>query len=142
MLGYYVVRSRFGCLLLTRKQDIPCGKTFSAEVLAWDACLPQQLLKRIFVQPHKPFSFYVGDNQREDSRRNFFYNFRDGQYLIAFKILGISAHPVFLVVVRSPLLAPPGCGAFLGRWYRAVLRFVCFVLCFSGDRQRRPICPY
>ena len=70
-----------------------------------------------------------------------FHNLRDGQYLVSFKVLRVPAHPVFFIICRSSLLALPGCGAFLGRLYRAVLASIS-ILCFGRDRQRRPICPY
>ena len=70
--------------------------------------------KTSLVSPTSLF-FKVGNDQREDSWGDFFCDFRDGQYFIAFEIFGKSAHPVFLVFFRSSLLAFPGCGAFLGR---------------------------
>ena len=57
---------RSGRLLLCRKEDIPRRKTFTAKALAWDSCPPQQLLKDFFRQPHQPFCFEVGNDQRED----------------------------------------------------------------------------
>ena len=138
MLRYYVRFCRFGSLFFCGKEDIPCRKTFTAKVLTWDACLPQRLLKDFFSQPHQPFCFKVGNDQREDSWGNFIRDFWDGQYFIAFEVLGKSAHPVFLVFFRSSLLAFPGCGAFLGRLNRAVLGNFGF-LYIVGDRQRRPI---
>ena len=82
---------------------------------------------------------FRSETTREDSWCYFFNDLRDGQYLIAFKVFSVSAHPVLFIIFRSSLLALPGCGAFLGRLYRA---FLTGVLCVCGDRQRRPICPY
>ena len=73
MLGRYVVRRKFSCLVFCRKQDIPCRKTFMTEVLAWDACIPQQLLKRFLLQPHQPLGLQVRNDQREDPGRELFY---------------------------------------------------------------------
>ena len=101
-LKCFVVMSDSAVLFLRRKEDIPCRKTFAAKVLAWDACLPYQLLEYFFCEPHQPFGLKVGNDQREDSWGNFICNFRDGQDFVSFKIFGESAHPVFFVLFRPP----------------------------------------
>ena len=72
----------------------------------------------------------------------FLDDFRDGQYLIPFEIFRIFSHPVSLLVFRFPLLALSWGGALLC-WldFWAALAAL-DVLTVSGDRQRRPICPY
>ena len=64
-----------------------------------------------------------------------------GSISFPLKYFAYLGNPVLFIVCWSLLLAFPGCGAFLGRLYRAILASIC-ILRFGGDRQRRPICPY
>ena len=74
---------------------------------------------------------------------HFFFQFRDGQNLVAFEVLRVLLHPIPFVVGRSPLLALPRCGALLGWLYWAVLSSIQYCsLRISGDRQRWPIRAY